>query len=201
MSISAQTIWLELTLPTGGSLVVGGIYRQWSSPSSSLTGMAMEREQLDVITTQIKISPYERGVDALIVGRTDEKGYRLARPDPMYETLFTGNGRPVRTIGTQSQQSEDAHDAFTLMNSFWFMIASLLQQGTDLLPRAISTRMVAGMWWFFTLIMISSYTANLAAFLTVERMDSPIESAEDLSKQHSIKYGCLQGGSTASFFS
>ncbi len=29
-------------------------------------------------------------------------------------------------------------------------------------PRAISTRMVAGMWWFFTLIMISSYTANLA---------------------------------------
>ena len=22
------------------------------------------------------------------------------------------------------------------------------------------------MWWFFTLIMISSYTANLAAFLT-----------------------------------
>ena len=60
--------------------------------------------------------------------------------------------------------------------------------------------MVAGMWWFFTLIMISSYTANLAAFLTVERMESPITGAEDLSKQHSIKYGCVGGGSTASFF-
>lgn len=60
--------------------------------------------------------------------------------------------------------------------------------------------MVAGMWWFFTLIMISSYTANLAAFLTVERMDSPIESAEDLAKQTKIKYGALYGGSTASFF-
>ena len=56
------------------------------------------------------------------------------------------------------------------------------------------------MWWFFTLIMISSYTANLAAFLTVERMDSPIESAEDLAKQTKIKYGVLNGGSTASFF-
>lgn len=66
--------------------------------------------------------------------------------------------------------------------------------------RAVSTRMVAGMWWFFTLIMISSYTANLAAFLTVERMDSPIESAEDLAKQTKIKYGVLNGGSTASFF-
>merc|ERR1719433_2608481 len=80
------------------------------------------------------------------------------------------------------------------------MIASLLQQGSDLTPKAISTRMVAGMWWFFTLIMISSYTANLAAFLTVERMESPIESAEDLSKQSTIKYGCYGGGSTAAFF-
>lgn len=60
--------------------------------------------------------------------------------------------------------------------------------------------MVAGMWWFFTLIMISSYTANLAAFLTVERMDSPIEGAEDLAKQTRIKYGALKGGSTAAFF-
>ncbi|KAK7085549.1 hypothetical protein SK128_021965, partial [Halocaridina rubra] len=65
---------------------------------------------------------------------------------------------------------------------------------------AVSTRMVAGMWWFFTLIMISSYTANLAAFLTVERMESPIESAEDLAKQTKIKYGSLVSGSTTAFF-
>lgn len=28
--------------------------------------------------------------------------------------------------------------------------------------RTISTRTIAIMWWFFTLIMMSSYTANLA---------------------------------------
>ncbi|KAK9880188.1 hypothetical protein WA026_010060 [Henosepilachna vigintioctopunctata] len=89
---------------------------------------------------------------------------------------------------------------FTLFNCMWFAIGSLMQQGCDFLPKAVSTRMVAGMWWFFTLIMISSYTANLAAFLTVERMDSPIESAEDLAKQTKIKYGALRGGSTAAFF-
>ena len=43
--------------------------------------------------------------------------------------------------------------------------------------------MIAALWWFFTLIMISSYTANLAAFLTVERMESPIETAENLARQ------------------
>lgn len=35
---------------------------------------------------------------------------------------------------------------------------------------------------FFSQI-ISSYTANLAAFLTVERMVTPINSADDLSRQ------------------
>ena len=66
--------------------------------------------------------------------------------------------------------------------------------------RAISTRMVAGMWWFFTLIMISSYTANLAAFLTAAKMDSPVNSAEDLAKQTKIKYGTYCCGSTNAFF-
>ena len=60
--------------------------------------------------------------------------------------------------------------------------------------------MIAALWWFFTLIMISSYTANLAAFLTVERMESPIESAEDLARQQKIKYGSVHSGSTSAFF-
>lgn len=68
------------------------------------------------------------------------------------------------------------------------------------LSRAVSTRLAAGIWWFFALIVISSYTANLAAFLTMERMDASIESAEDLAKQSKIKYGVLRGGSTQSFF-
>jgi hypothetical protein len=59
---------------------------------------------------------------------------------------------------------------------------------------------VTSAWWFFTLILISSYTANLAAFLTVERMVSPIESAEDLAKQTEIQYGAVEGGSTREFF-
>ncbi|KAG7283094.1 hypothetical protein CRUP_033040, partial [Coryphaenoides rupestris] len=37
---------------------------------------------------------------------------------------------------------------------------------------SLSGRIVGGVWWFFTLIIISSYTANLAAFLTVERMSA-----------------------------
>jgi hypothetical protein len=75
-----------------------------------------------------------------------------------------------------------------------------MQQGVDIAPRCVSGRVVASAWWFFTLILISSYTANLAAFLTVERMVSPIESAEDLAKQTEIQYGAVEGGSTQEFF-
>jgi len=72
--------------------------------------------------------------------------------------------------------------------------------GCEIGPRATSTRIVSGIWWFFTLILISTYTANLTSFLTMERMMSPIESAEDLAKQTKIKYGTMKGGSTMTFF-
>ena len=55
-------------------------------------------------------------------------------------------------------------------------------------------------WWFFSLILVSSYTANLAAFLTVEKLVTPIETVEDLAKQTEIRYGTLRGGSTMAFF-
>ena len=38
------------------------------------------------------------------------------------------------------------------------------------------------------------------AFLTIERMDNPISSAEDLAKQTHIRYGAVATGSTAAFF-
>ncbi|KAG9493299.1 hypothetical protein GDO78_001285 [Eleutherodactylus coqui] len=96
--------------------------------------------------------------------------------------------------------SDVVENNFTLLNSFWFGVGALMQQGSELMPKALSTRIVGGIWWFFTLIIISSYTANLAAFLTVERMESPIDSADDLAKQTKIEYGAVQDGATMTFF-
>ncbi|GIY69086.1 glutamate receptor ionotropic, kainate 2 [Caerostris extrusa] len=188
----------------------------------------------------------------------------LARLSP-YEWIYPSPQRP---------DSDTVENRFTLINSFWFMMGSLMRRGCDFLPREADiavadlsitydpggrrgfynalheprdqhpvqetgktkpssvfflkplslevwfyirgtaflgvtfgslsglscskdqifcqelfpTRMVASSWWFFTLIMISSYTANLAAFLTAQRMSSPIESAADLAKQTTIQY-------------
>ncbi|TNM98827.1 hypothetical protein fugu_013391 [Takifugu bimaculatus] len=99
-----------------------------------------------------------------------------------------------------NQQSQEQSNEFGIFNSLWFSLGAFMQQGCDISPRSLSGRIVGGVWWFFTLIIISSYTANLAAFLTVERMVSPIESAEDLAKQTEIAYGTLDAGSTKEFF-
>lgn len=49
--------------------------------------------------------------------------------------------------------------------------------------------------------MVSSYTANLAAFLTIESTVTLIESVEDLFENpHNIPFGAKKGGSTLSFF-
>lgn len=55
---------------------------------------------------------------------------------------------------------------FNLLNSLWFATASVLQQGPDNTPLAPSGRLLASTFWFFILILISTYTANLAAFFT-----------------------------------
>lgn len=98
------------------------------------------------------------------------------------------------------EEPEELENQFSLSNSFWFTIGSLMQQGSDVAPISLSTRLVAGVWFFFAMIVIASYTANLAAFLTVVTLDKPIESAEDLAAQTEIKYGTLEGGSTMNFF-
>ena len=48
-------------------------------------------------------------------------------------------------------------------------------------------RFLSAAWFLFAMIITASYTANLAAFLTVETLEKPIESAEDLAAQTEIK--------------
>ncbi|GIX98994.1 ionotropic receptor 25a [Caerostris darwini] len=95
---------------------------------------------------------------------------------------------------------EDEKRDFSLKESLWFCMTSLTPQGGGEAPRNLSGRLVAATWWLFGFIIIASYTANLAAFLTVSRLDSPIESLDDLAKQYKIKYAPQESTSAATYF-
>ena len=64
------------------------------------------------------------------------------------------------------ESDDELGNEFNLLNSLWFATASILQQGPDNTPLAPSGRLLASAFWFFILILISTYTANLAAFFT-----------------------------------
>lgn len=71
--------------------------------------------------------------------------------------------------------------------------------------RAASIRLAASVWWFFTLIMVASYTANLAAFLVKENKVSLINGIEDLANCTDdsdcvVSFGAKTTGSTLTFF-
>ncbi|KAG4077931.1 hypothetical protein HA402_013431 [Bradysia odoriphaga] len=86
-----------------------------------------------------------------------------------------------------SQQDAKDDGQFSMMNCMF-------------LPRSLSTQLAAGVWWFFVLVMVSMYSANCAAFATVENLEYTISGVDDLARQFRIKYGVVKGGSTASFF-
>ncbi|XP_066501225.1 glutamate receptor 1b isoform X4 [Hoplias malabaricus] len=141
-----------------------------------------------------RFSPYEWHSEDSEEGGDQQSQNRTPSPEPSQSQSQGQHGQ-----GQQEKQPEHTNE-FGIFNSLWFSLGAFMQQGCDISPRSLSGRIVGGVWWFFTLIIISSYTANLAAFLTVERMVSPIESAEDLAKQTEIAYGTLDGGSTKEFF-
>ncbi|XP_061165234.1 glutamate receptor 2-like isoform X1 [Saccostrea echinata] len=92
------------------------------------------------------------------------------------------------------------YPAISFRESFWFVFGSLLQGNTDASPSTLPGRILTSAWWFFALILISSYTANLAAFLTVKKINTPIKSVTDLASQTKIKYGTVKSSGIMFFF-
>ncbi|RLW12414.1 hypothetical protein DV515_00000915 [Chloebia gouldiae] len=147
------------------------------------------------------VQPYPIIIIELEESRNTDEDSKILRPDAEKMRKFD-RFSPYEWYNPHpcNPDSDVVENNFTLLNSFWFGVGALMQQGSELMPKALSTRIVGGIWWFFTLIIISSYTANLAAFLTVERMESPIDSADDLAKQTKIEYGAVEDGATMTFF-
>ena len=96
--------------------------------------------------------------------------------------------------------SEDERVRYTADESVWFTIASMGLRGVEMTPRTVSGRLLAAALWFFSLIIVSSYTANLAAFLTVSKIQAPIQSVGDLVGQTKVRYGTVQNSQVSAFF-
>lgn len=59
---------------------------------------------------------------------------------------------------------------------------------------------MAAIWWLLGFIFIASYTANLAAFLTVSRLNTNVDNMATLSKQYKIRYAAVENSETDAYF-
>uniref|UniRef100_A0A8C1KW86 Glutamate receptor n=2 Tax=Cyprinus carpio TaxID=7962 RepID=A0A8C1KW86_CYPCA len=104
----------------------------------------------------------------------------------------------------RSQNPPGAHHNSSMSNSLhsaiWIVYGAFVQQGGDSVVGSVALRIVMGSWWLFTLIVCSSYTANLAAFLTVSRMDNTIRTFQDLARQMDYAYGTVRDSAVYDYF-
>ncbi|XP_035699641.1 glutamate receptor ionotropic, kainate 2-like [Branchiostoma floridae] len=89
----------------------------------------------------------------------------------------------------RGEVSEKEADNLSLVNSLWSTFGAAVCQGQEFLPRSSAGRVIVGAWWFVILVMVASYTANLAAFLSRPSTERSIRSLADLARQTDVPYG------------
>ncbi|XP_052802118.1 glutamate receptor 4-like isoform X2 [Mya arenaria] len=102
----------------------------------------------------------------------------------------------ARFDSTQNGSSQ----RFDLKESIWYATTVLLQGSSEYSPQTTCMRTIVAFFWFCTLVINAAYTANLAAFLTLQQNDDRIKSVDHLARQIKVKYGVLNNSDLMEFF-
>lgn len=128
--------------------------------------------------------------------------YLLDRFSPFGRYPFPSRpeiGQPIVVpVPTNDDEEEDEaeEDALNLSRALWFTWGILLNSGIGEgkyktyvkrsrssvslgTPRSFSARVLGMVWAGFAMIMVASYTANLAAFLVLDRPEASISGIND----------------------
>ncbi len=87
-----------------------------------------------------------------------------------------------------------------MKESFWFALTSFTPQGGGEAPKSLSGRVLVAAYWLFVVLMLATFTANLAAFLTVERMQTTVQGLEELAQQSKINYTVVKDSPYFEYF-
>lgn len=61
----------------------------------------------------------------------------------LFEKIFRYE---IEKIDERDRSVDNQKNQFSVLNSLWFAVGSLMQQGSDVIPRAAATRVVAVIW-------------------------------------------------------
>ena len=102
-----------------------------------------------------------------------ENGKKNVRNSLQYNVLVT---KPTKL----SRNNKAAHPypcrEFTLKESFWFALTSFTPQGGGEAPKSMSGRVLVAAYWLFVVLMLATFTANLAGMATTHNLIFLVES-------------------------
>ncbi len=100
-------------------------------------------------------------------------------------------------LAEKKQNDEFGTGLKGLGHGLWWSAVTMTTVGYgDKSPRTLLGRMIGVIWMFTAVIIISGFTANIAATLTVRRIGLQIETVDDLKKIH---VGTVKKSSSADF--
>ncbi|XP_076446669.1 uncharacterized protein LOC143283995 [Babylonia areolata] len=106
----------------------------------------------------------------------------------------------MERVSPFSARNLDGDRRLGMLGSVWLIYGSYMEQGGDPHPRSVSARFLVGFWWLFTILMTSTYTANLAAFLTVTIEEIPINSLTELAAHSDMRPLVKTGSNVMTLF-
>lgn len=210
----------------------GSFKRIENSTKKVWTGMVGElvNEQADLVVAPLTINPERaeaidfskpfkyQGLTILV--KKEQKDSSLASfLQPFQDTLWILVGLSVHVVALvlylldrfspfgrfKLAKSDDTEeDALNLSSAMWFAWGVLLNSGIgEGTPRSFSARVLGMVWAGFAMIIVASYTANLAAFLVLDRPDASISGIDDSrlrNPNEAFKYATVKNSAVEMYF-
>lgn len=81
----------------------------------------------------------------------------------------------------ERKHNDDPKGVNSLFDAFWWSAVTMTTVGYgDRVPQTVGGRLVAMVWMFSGIVLISSFTATISSVLTVSQLESEVDGPEDL---------------------
>lgn len=100
-----------------------------------------------------------------------------------------------------SRDKDNSPNSCNLCDTFYHVLASILMRNTNANgPDSASIRILRITWWFFIVVLASTYIASLTVYLNSEVTSKPVKHIDQLASLTKVPYGMVRSGSTEGFF-
>lgn len=88
-----------------------------------------------------------------------------------------------------------------LYNSLWYSLGAFMsEECNNCRPKSVGSRVISCGWWFFVLVMLSMYTAQLWVNQPFKPPSGPVRDVKELAIQEKVEYGIVRDSAVEEFF-